>query len=254
MLFGFCSFLFLEIDIVDRIYFKEKVFELENGTKSDNPQSYIYLPLMKKNSVLGIITVQSFQKNAYTENHLNILKNIAVYTAIAFANSNSYQTIEKQRMQIDNAFKDLSLSNQKLQIIFDSKTVGVGIADAKGNMIFSNNLLSNMLGYSIDEMLKMNYASFILPEDITDFKDNFGSLQKKTKNQLNLERRYLRKDKTTFWANFAVDTIRGENGAVQMIVGVFSDIEQLKQPLNGYVSKSRARMDREAYLMLICEQ
>ncbi|MBM3725534.1 MAG: twin-arginine translocation signal domain-containing protein [Acidobacteria bacterium] len=34
----------------------------------------------------------------------------------------------------------------------------------------------------------------------------------------------------------------------------WSDIEQIKQPLNGYVSKPRARLDREAFLVRICEQ
>ena len=34
------------------------------------PQSLIYLPLITKDRVLGVITVQSFEKNAYTERHL----------------------------------------------------------------------------------------------------------------------------------------------------------------------------------------
>ena len=65
-----------------------------------NVESIIYLPLTYKGATLGVITVQSFNKNAYTNFHLNIFKNIATYTAIALENAKLYQgqeTIVQQR-------------------------------------------------------------------------------------------------------------------------------------------------------------
>ena len=62
--------------------------------------SIMYLPLTYKGTTLGVITVQSFAKNAYSNFHLNIFKNIATYTAIALANAKLYQgqeTIVQQR-------------------------------------------------------------------------------------------------------------------------------------------------------------
>ena len=44
------------------------------------PQSIIYLPLIAKDRVLGIITIQSFEKDAYTEHHLNVMQSLASYT------------------------------------------------------------------------------------------------------------------------------------------------------------------------------
>jgi signal transduction histidine kinase len=40
-------------------------------------------------------TVQSLKKNAYTDYHFNILKNIAIYAAIALDKANTYKKLEK---------------------------------------------------------------------------------------------------------------------------------------------------------------
>src|SRR5258705_7549928 len=52
--------------------------------------SLIYLPLKAKDKILGVITVQSFQKNAYSDYHLYMLRNIAIYAAIALKNAESF--------------------------------------------------------------------------------------------------------------------------------------------------------------------
>jgi len=57
------------------------------------PVSLIYLPLKVKNKTKGVITVQSFRKNAYSNYHLYMLRNIANYAAIALENAESYQKL-----------------------------------------------------------------------------------------------------------------------------------------------------------------
>lgn len=62
----------------------------------ESPESLIYLPLYSKDKVIGVITVESFRKNAYTKFHLNILKNLAVYIAIAIENAQLYENLEEK--------------------------------------------------------------------------------------------------------------------------------------------------------------
>lgn len=61
--------------------------------------SVIYLPLIQKGKKIGVITVQSYEPNAYDENHLNIIRNIAVYVAIALENAGLYQNMEEKVME-----------------------------------------------------------------------------------------------------------------------------------------------------------
>ena len=56
---------------------------LVDGTEAQPPASMIYLPLIAAERVLGVLTIQSFKKNAYTEQHLSLLENLAAYTTIA---------------------------------------------------------------------------------------------------------------------------------------------------------------------------
>lgn len=66
---------------------------LEDGTVSTPVQSLIYLPLITQDRVLGVITVQSFRKNAYSENDLNILRTMAAYASVALDNANAYRRL-----------------------------------------------------------------------------------------------------------------------------------------------------------------
>jgi ligand-binding sensor domain-containing protein/serine phosphatase RsbU (regulator of sigma subunit) len=64
--------------------------------EGENTESLIYVPIIYKNEIIGVLTVQSFEKDSYSENQLNLVRNIAVYAAIALINAKSYQKIEQQ--------------------------------------------------------------------------------------------------------------------------------------------------------------
>lgn len=57
------------------------------------PKSVIAIPLLLGERVLGVVSVQSFEKNAYTNQHFEIMKTLASYTAIALDNASSYSKI-----------------------------------------------------------------------------------------------------------------------------------------------------------------
>jgi len=83
--------------------------------KAGNSSSILYLPLIMNNETMGVITVQSFEKNVYTDYHLNILRNLAVYTKIALENASAYRKIEIQSDDLKKANKDISKQKQKIE-------------------------------------------------------------------------------------------------------------------------------------------
>jgi signal transduction histidine kinase/CheY-like chemotaxis protein len=86
--------------------FEEQGRMLEDGTLSERPQSIIYMPLIAKDRVLGIITIQSFKKNAYTDHDLNVMRNLAAYTAIALDNAAAYRVLNQQESEIRRLLDD----------------------------------------------------------------------------------------------------------------------------------------------------
>ena len=81
---------------------------LVDGTKPQNPQSLLYLPLTVENRVLGIITVQSYSKNAYTPYHVDILGTLASYAAIAVDNAANYRELDETLKRLRTAQTQLA--------------------------------------------------------------------------------------------------------------------------------------------------
>ncbi|MFC2130033.1 tetratricopeptide repeat protein [Bacteroidota bacterium] len=93
-----------------------------------NTESLLYLPLNVKEKRIGVISVQSFEKNAYTDYHLDILRNLSIYVAIALDNAEAYKQIESQNIDIEAKnselkikSKEINLKNEKLTELNQSK-------------------------------------------------------------------------------------------------------------------------------------
>ncbi len=69
------------------------------------PQSVIYVPLEVKDRVIGVCTVQSFKKDAYSRYELDFLRNLAAYISIAVANAKSYDIINAKNTQITDSLR-----------------------------------------------------------------------------------------------------------------------------------------------------
>ena len=130
---------------------KEKDLMLEDGSLAEEPQSLIYLPLIVQDQVLGIITIQSFQKNAYTNYHLNLLQNLATYTGIAIDNANAYRKLNESEQEIGQRAAELSAVNS--------------ISQALVSQVNTDELIK-LVGDSMKELFKANivYLSMFDPK------------------------------------------------------------------------------------------
>ena len=97
----------------------------------ERPQSILYIPLSVKNKAIGTISVQSFKPNAYTEYHMNILRNLALYTATAIENASLYAEMENkvtertkevvyQKEEIEQSYNNTKLVSQIGQSIIST--------------------------------------------------------------------------------------------------------------------------------------
>lgn len=71
----------------------------------DMPKSLIYLPLIIENESIGVITVQSYKRNAYKDMDTTILRTLASYVSIALANSNAFEVIREKNRNITNSIR-----------------------------------------------------------------------------------------------------------------------------------------------------
>jgi signal transduction histidine kinase/DNA-binding response OmpR family regulator len=90
---------------------------LEDGSAAQPPASMIYLPLIAQERVLGVLSIQSFKKNAYTEQHLSLLENLAAYTTIALDNANAYLVINEREREVSERAAELVTINNITQAL-----------------------------------------------------------------------------------------------------------------------------------------
>lgn len=79
--------------------------KMEFPNHGESPQSIIYLPLSLKGRKLGVITVQSFKKEAYNSDQISFLQTLANYIAIAIDNSRAYEIINDKNQDITDSLR-----------------------------------------------------------------------------------------------------------------------------------------------------
>jgi serine phosphatase RsbU (regulator of sigma subunit) len=72
---------------------------------AEMPKSLIYMPLIIEDKVIGVITVQSDNRNAYKEIDVKILQTLDSYIAIALSNINAYQIINNKNHHITDSIR-----------------------------------------------------------------------------------------------------------------------------------------------------
>jgi signal transduction histidine kinase/DNA-binding response OmpR family regulator len=97
--------------------YEHRGWALEDGSLAQPPASMIYLPLIAQERVLGVLSIQSFKKNAYTEQHLSLLENLAAYTTIALDNANAYAVINQQEREVRERAAELITINRISQAL-----------------------------------------------------------------------------------------------------------------------------------------
>lgn len=76
--------------------------------RGEIPASLMYLPLTVEGRTIGVITVQSFSENAYSESDLTLLHTLGSYASIALDNSRAYDQIKKANNQIKEKNKQIT--------------------------------------------------------------------------------------------------------------------------------------------------
>jgi signal transduction histidine kinase/ligand-binding sensor domain-containing protein len=141
--------------------FKKYLPEKTPAGASGNSSSIIYLPLVIENKVRGVITVQSFNKNVYTEYHLNILRNLAVYTKIALQNASSYHQIEEQSKYLKKANQNIRKQKQKIEL-------------TNRELIELNNEKNHLIGIVAHDLRNPLTSSLSVAEGLGDHADKLG--------------------------------------------------------------------------------
>nr|WP_315150534.1 PAS domain S-box protein [uncultured Flavobacterium sp.] len=122
----------------------------------------------------------------------------------------------------------LRKSEEKLKNIFNLANSGIIMADIEGNFLEFNNWWPKMTGYSREEYSKMKNFSVTHPDDLEKSKLWLQKIINGEIDKYQIEKRYVRKDKSIFWGESSVSAIKDKNNQITSTIGIVTDITERK--------------------------
>ena len=116
--------------------YRNYISKIADPIRGENPESIIYLPLVHQGEAIGVLTTQSFSKNAYSVYHVTLLQNLANYAAIALDNASAYRRLNKTLEELQAAQTQL-VQQEKLASL-GQLTAGIA-HEIKNPLNFVNN-------------------------------------------------------------------------------------------------------------------
>lgn len=112
------------------------------------------------------------------------------------------------------------------ELIFQFNPLGISVYDPQGHQIRVNRTMSNLLGYTEEELAQIDPTH---PDDREEGARLFRELVEGKRESYTREKRYIRKDGTIVWAELTAAVVRDEQGNARYIVIMFQDITERKQ-------------------------
>jgi len=106
--------------------------------------------------------------------------------------------------------------------------MGVALADLSGRFLAANHAYQKMLGYSEAELRQITFLD-ITHEDYNDISQKLISeLIEGKRQQFQIEKRYLRKDRSVLWGSTNVSLVPGTETMPKFIMGLAEDVTKRK--------------------------
>lgn len=119
--------------------------------------------------------------------------------------------------------KKLEESEERFKYIFDNSPVGKSITLASGE-IDVNNTLSEMLGYTANELKGKRWQEISYPDDIEKTQLEINALLSGKRQSTRFTKRYLRKDGSFLWADVLTSLRRDSDGKPEYFMTSIIDI------------------------------
>lgn len=185
------------------------------GDRSRPSASMMYVPIRNGGKVIGIVSIQSYTPNAYGEADLSTLQALADYCGAAL-----------ERIEVAES---LRASEEQFRSLFEHAPIGVAVHSANGKYLQANRAYQEMLGYTLDELVRLGVKKLTHPDDVLEGQHLFAEMREGRRDFYTREKRYVRKDGRLVWAQAAASAVHNTHGRLAYIISMVQDVTQRKQ-------------------------
>ncbi|HEY9730646.1 MAG TPA: AAA family ATPase [Drouetiella sp.] len=189
---------------------REPLFANEPYFKSSSTRSVLCLPIIKQSKMLGILYLENnLAPKIFTPDRIDLLQLLTAQIVTSLENVMLFETTRRQE--------------EHFRLSFETAAMGKAHVDcASGKYVRVNQKFSEIIGYSIEELLAMSPDQISHPDDLGPGEGLAEVLREERDQQI--VKRYIRKDGQTIWVELTVAFIRDTDGTPITAVGMLQDI------------------------------
>ena len=139
----------------------------------------------------------------------------------------------------------LRKSEERWRSVFENSAIGVALTDQNGRFLATNHVYQRMLGYTEEELRALSF----LEVTHKDYRESNWALVVELlegkRGQIQLEKKYLRKDGSSIWVSNNVSLVPGTERVPRFIMALSEDITERKaaeealQRSEGYLAEAQ---------------
>ena len=162
---------------------------------------------------------------------LNVIRKIAVPVMVVYPAASVLLSLLLMRQQDRRRLNDqLKQSEEEFRYVFDNSVVGKSLTRLTGE-IQVNKAMSDMLGYSLNELQGKTWKEISHPNDVQFTQKEIDELISGKKDSIRFNKRYIKKDGNVLWADVLSSARRDSSGNIVYFITSIIDITERKNTL-----------------------
>ena len=134
----------------------------------------------------------------------------------------------------------LRASEKRFRAMFENSPLGTFIIDLDGNILESNQLFCDMLGYDMDELLRSNMRNLTDPPVEVKRTAAVRRLLEQNLENTETETDFQRRDGAVWFGNLSLSVLKDQNGVKKHLLGMVHDVTE-KRRIEEAVAQSERR-------------
>ncbi|WP_145221534.1 PAS domain S-box protein [Planctomycetes bacterium TBK1r] len=139
-----------------------------------------------------------------------------------------YVGVQSDVTDMVEASQSLKQSELEYRSTFENAAIGIAHVGLEGQWLRANEKLSQIFGYGRDELKTMTFQDLTHPEDLDKDLLLFMQMKRGEIPGYSIEKRYIRKDGQTIWAQLTTSIRRDVDDAVECCISLIEDITDRK--------------------------
>lgn len=126
-----------------------------------------------------------------------------------------------ERSRTTQALRD---AEEELRLTVDHAPIGIALVSPVGRWLRVNDAMAEMVGYSREELLEIDFQRLTHPEDLAADLMQVNQLLRGEISSYDMKKRYFHRDGSIVWVHLAVSLVRSVEGLPRFFVAQIQDI------------------------------